>query len=175
LAAALLYAEGRYHEAEPEYLRALGEWENSGRGETAEVAAVLGGLAALYVTGGRYREAGRTLERAIAIVTSSKDAVSTDWIKLLSIRAELDVRRREWREAEADLRAAISAADRDTRLDPASLKTLLDDYAHVLRKIRRGSEARLIEARAAALHTGESSNRIVDISELLAKTKTQKK
>ena len=175
LAATLLCAEGRYHEAEPEYLRALGEWENSGRGETVEVAAVLGGLAALYVTDGRYREAGRTLERAFAIVTSSKDAVATDWIKLFSTRAVLHVRQSEWREAEADLGAAVSVADRDTRLDAALLKSLLANYAYVLHKNHHRREARSIEARAAALHTGELANGVVDISELLAKTKTNKK
>jgi len=36
----------------------------------------------------------------------------------------------EWREAEADLGSAISTADRDTRMDPALLKSLLADYAH---------------------------------------------
>ena len=175
LAATLLYTEGRYHEAEAEYLKALGAWEESGRGETTDVAAVLGGLAVLYVADGRYGEARRTLDRAIAILTSAKGAVATDWIKLFSTRAELHVRQGEWREAEADLAAAISAADRDTRLDPAVLKPLLGRYAHVLRKNHRGREARSIEARAAALQTGELTNGVVDISELLAKPRTDKK
>ena len=71
--------------------------------------------------------------------------------------------------------AAISAADRDTRLDPAVLKSLLGRYAHVLRKNHRGREARSIEARAAALQTGELTNGVVDISELLAKPRTDKR
>src|SRR5262249_44995013 len=103
LAATLLHTEGRYQEAEAEYLKALGEWEKSEPGGTTEVAAVLGGLGALYVADGRYREAGRTLDRAMSIVTFAKDAVATDWMKLLSTRAELHVRQREWRKAEADL------------------------------------------------------------------------
>jgi tetratricopeptide (TPR) repeat protein len=175
VAAALLYVEGRYNEAEAEYLKALGAWEESGEGETTDVACVLDGLAVVYVVEGRYREAGRTLDRGIAILTSAKGAVATDWIKLLSSRAELHVRQGEWREAEADLATAISAADRDTRLDPALLKSLLGDYAHVLRKNHRRKEARSIEARAAALHTGELANGVVDISELLAKPRTDKK
>jgi tetratricopeptide (TPR) repeat protein len=175
LAATLLYTEGRYHKAEAEYLKALGAWEEAGRGETTDVAAALGSLAVVYVADGRYREAGRTLDRAIAILTSAKDAVPTDRIKLFSSRAELHVRQGEWREAEADLAAAISAADRDTRLDPALLKSLLASYAHVLRKIHRRKEARSIEARAAALHTGKLTDRVVDITELLAKPRTDKK
>ena len=175
LAAALLYAEGRYNEAEAEYLKALGAWEEAGLGETTDVAAVLDGLATLYIADGRYREAGRTLDRALAIVTSAKDTVPMDRIKLFSSRAELHVRQGEWREAEADLGSAISTADRDTRLDPAVLKSLLANYAHVLRKNHRGREARTIEARAAALKTHELTNGVVDVSELLAKPKVSKR
>lgn len=174
LAAALLYSEARYREAEAEYVIALGAWGESGRGETTDVAALLDSLAALYIADGRYSEAGRALDRVIAIVTSAKDAVATDWIKFFSTRAELRVRQGKWQQAEADLGAAVSAADRDTRLDPALLKSLLANYAYVLRKNHCGREARSIEARATALPTG-LSNRIVDISELLAKTGKGKK
>jgi tetratricopeptide (TPR) repeat protein len=175
LAAALLYAEGRYKESEVEYLKALGAWEEAGRGETTDVAAVLDGLATLYIADGRYREAGRTLDRALAILDSAKDAVPMDRIKLFRARAELHVRQGEWREAEADLGSAISTADRDTRMDPALLKSLLANYAHVLRKNHRGREARTIEARAAALKTPELANGVVDLSELLAKSRTDKR
>jgi tetratricopeptide (TPR) repeat protein len=175
LAAALLYTEGRYREGEAEYLKSLDAWEESGRGKTTDMAAVLGGLAALYIADARYREAGRTLDRATAILTSAKGVVATDWIKLLSTRAALHVRQREWREAEADLGAAISAADRDTRLGPAVLKPLLANYAYVLRKNHREWEARPIEVRAAALQARDLTTGVVDISELLAKSRNRLK
>jgi hypothetical protein len=175
LNAELLYTETRYHEGEAEYLKALDAWAESGRGETMDVAAVLIGLAELYGADRRYRDANKTLDRAGAILTSAKDAVATDWIKLLTTRAELHVRQGNWREAEADLHGAISAADRETRLGAALLKRLLGNYAYVLRKNHRGREARSIEARAAALQTPESPNAVVDISELLPKTRTGKK
>jgi tetratricopeptide (TPR) repeat protein len=175
LGAVLLYAEGRYHEAEAKYLKSLEAWEESGRGQTPDAAAVLDGLAAVYVADARYREAGRTLDRAIAILTSAKDTVATDWIKLFSTRAELHVRQRQWREAEADLGAAISAADNGRKMDPALVESLLAKYAYVLRKNHRRGEARSIEARAAALQTHGSTNGVVDISELLAKIRANKK
>ena len=175
LAATLLYTAGRYHEAEAEYLKALCVWEESGYGETTDVAAVLNSLAVLYVADVRYGEARRTLDRAIAILTSAKGTVAMDWIRLFSTRAELHGWQGEWREAEADLAAAISAADRVTRLDPAVLKSMLGRYAHVLRKNHRGREARSIEARADALQTSELTNGVVDISELLAKPRTDKR
>jgi tetratricopeptide (TPR) repeat protein len=175
LAAALLYAEGRYHEAEAESLKALGAWEEAGRGETTDVAAILDGLATLYIANGRYHEAGRTLDRALAILDTAKDAVPTDRIKLFRARAELHARQGEWRAAEADLGSAISTADRDTRMDPAVLKSLLADYAHVLRKSHRGREARTIEARAAALQTHGLTDGVVDASELFAKPRVSKR
>jgi tetratricopeptide (TPR) repeat protein len=174
LAGALLCAEGRYNEAEAEYFKAIGAWEHAGRGETTDVAAVLDGLATLYATDGRYREAGRILDRALAIVTSAKDAVPMDRIKLFRARAALHVRQGEWRQAEADLGSAVSMADRDTRLDPAVLKSLLAEYAHVLRKNHRGREARTIEARAAAQTHGLTDG-VVDASELFPKPKVSRK
>ena len=171
LEGALLYTEGRYHEGEAEYLKSLDAWEESGRGKTTDMTAVLASLAALHVADGRYHEASRTLDRASAILTSAKDAVATDWIKLLSTRAALHIQQREWREAEADLRAAVSAADGDTRLGPAVLKSLLANYAYVPRKNHRGREARPIEVRAAALQARDLTTGVVDISELLAKSR----
>jgi hypothetical protein len=71
-----------------------------------------------------------------------------DRTKFLTSRGALHAWQGEWREAEADLGSVISTADRDTRLDPAVLKSLLANYAHTLRKNHRGREARAIEARA---------------------------
>jgi tetratricopeptide (TPR) repeat protein len=88
LAASLLYAEGRYKEGEAEYLKALAAWEESGRGETTDVAGVLGGLGTLYIADARYLEAGRALDRALAILDSVKDAVPTDRIKLFRARGD---------------------------------------------------------------------------------------
>ena len=55
-----MQAEGRYKEAEPEYLSAVAAWQESGRGETADASAVLNGLGALYILDGDIRKrAGR--------------------------------------------------------------------------------------------------------------------
>jgi tetratricopeptide (TPR) repeat protein len=174
LAATLLCAERRHHQAEAEYRKALGAWEEAGRAGTVDAAATLDALAALYVTEGRYREAERILDRANAIVTSDRAAVATDRIKLLRIRAQLHIRQREWRQAEADLDAAISTAGHDPQFDPVSLKSLLANYAYVLRKDHRGTEARRVEARAASLQTPELTQGVVDISELLRKSTVNK-
>jgi hypothetical protein len=60
-------------------------------------------------------------------------------------------------------------------MDSALVESLLAKYAYVLRKNHRRGEARSIEARAAALQTHGSTNGVVDISELLAKIRANKK
>lgn len=171
ISAALLHAEGRYRDAEPQYLAAVAAWEQAGRGQTAEAAMVLGGLGALYIAAGRYLDAARILDRALAVVASAADAVPTDRIKLLMVRAAVHTRQREWREAEAELRSALSTADHDTRLAPPDLRVLLASYAQALRKNHRKSEARSIESRAAALPANSWTDSVVDTSELAARPK----
>jgi tetratricopeptide (TPR) repeat protein len=175
LAAALLHTEGKYVEAEPEYLAALAAWDEAGAGDTADAVAVLNGLGTLYIDERRFPDAKRTLDRAITIAKSAKDIVPMDRIKLLHARALLHCRQGEWKEAEQDLRAAIEMSVSLARLDPVLLKSLLTNYAAMLRKVHRGKEARSIEARAATLQTDGLTNGIVDVSELLAQPKPGKK
>jgi tetratricopeptide (TPR) repeat protein len=174
--AALLRAEGRYREAEQEYLAAFAVWEECGEGKSVDAAAELDGLGSVYVLEGRYQEAGPVLDRAIAMLIPAKDALPMDRIKLLHARALLHTREGEWRSAEEKLRSAISIADADTRLDPNEVEVMLKNYARVLRKNHQGSEARSIEARAAAtVHVARAKRDIVDISELLVKAKAGKR
>ena len=170
-AAAQLQAEGQYKEAEPEYFKALTATDQAGRGETTEAAILLIGLATVQLIQGRYLDAGRTLDRALAIVHSAKDAIPMDRVSILGIRADLHSRQGKWQEAEEDMRLAISIVDRETRLDPVTLKRLLVNYGYVLRKANRRKEARSIEARAAAIHAPILTNAIVDVTELVSKDK----
>jgi tetratricopeptide (TPR) repeat protein len=169
LAAALLKAEGRNREAELEYLKTLAAWEESGRGETADSASVLSGLGELYIADRRFEDAGRTLDRALAMFAAAADTVPTDRIKTLNCRALLRARLGKWPEAEQDLRSAVAMADREARLDPAEMESLLGNYAYVLRKDRRGKEAQAVEARAAAIRAEAHTDAVVDVSDLLAK------
>ena len=167
--AAQLQAEGRYKEAEPEYLRALAATDEVGRRETPGAATLLVGLATSQLVQDRYLDADRTLDRALAIVNSAQDTIPMDRVKFLGVRAALYARQGKWQAAGEDLRSAISLADRDTRLDPAELKTLLLNYVYVLRKTHRKKEARSVEARAAAIHGPALRNAIVDVTELVSK------
>jgi tetratricopeptide (TPR) repeat protein len=175
MAAALFEREGKRLEAEGEYLAAFRAWEEAGRGETAEAAATLNGLGSLYIELGRLTEAQQALDRSLAIFSSAKDTVPTDHIKLLQVRGVLHAWQGDWRKAEQDFHAALSMSDLEPWVDPIALRPLLIRYAYILRKNHHGREARSIEVRAAALQTGGPATAIVDITELLPKTKPAKK
>jgi tetratricopeptide (TPR) repeat protein len=175
MAAALSEAEGKPSEAEANYLAALQGWQKAGRGETAEAGAVLGGLGSLYLKEHRLSEARQALDRALAIFSSAKDAVSMDRIKLLKVRGVLRAWQGDWQGAEQDLRDALTLVDREPWVAPLALRELLDNYAAVLRKNNHKREARSIEARAAAIRVDRKAAAIVDITELLPKAKPPKK
>ena len=94
-----------------------------------------------------------------------------DRVNILGVRADLHSRQGKWQEAEEDIRSAISIVDRETRLDPDTLRRLLVNYGYILRKANRRKEARSIEARAAAIHAPALTEAIVDVTELVSKGK----
>jgi tetratricopeptide (TPR) repeat protein len=174
-AGALLSAEGRRPEAEGEYLAAIRAWQEAGRGETADVSAILNEHGSLYIHQQRLAEARQALDRAFAILTLAQDAAPLDRIKLLNLRGVLHARQGDWRQAEQDLHDALSMSDREPWVDPVAHRSLLTNYALVLRKNHHRREARSIEARAAATQTDRTTAAIVDFTDLLPKDKPAKK
>jgi tetratricopeptide (TPR) repeat protein len=174
-AAMLLEAEGRRQEAEAEYLASIRAWEEAGRGEFADVGAVLNGLGSLYIHEQRLTEAGQALDRAFAIFSRATDAAPMDRIKLLNVRGVLRARQGDRQAAEHDLHDALSMADREPWVDPVALRSLLTNYALVLRKNHHRREARPIEARAAAIQIDRTRAALVDTTDLIPKTRPTKK
>jgi tetratricopeptide (TPR) repeat protein len=174
-AAALLDAEGRRQESEAEYLASIRAWEEAGLGESVDVGAVLNGLGSLYIHEQRLTEARQALDRAFAIFSRAQDAAPMDRIKLLAVRGWLQAWQGNWQAAEQDFHDALSMADRESWVDPLALRSLLTNYAVVLRKNHHRREARAIEARAAAVQIGRIRTAIVDTTDLLPKTKPAKK
>jgi tetratricopeptide (TPR) repeat protein len=170
LAAAVLQVEGKLKEAECEYLAAIRGWEATGSGDTADVGALLTDLGSLYIKRGQLDQASQALDRARAVLAVARDSAPTDQINLLTMRALLHAKHREWPDAEENLRHAISIADGQERPAGSVLAPLLESYAFVLRKIHRIQEARAFELRASALHD-HAADAVVDISELIAKAK----
>ena len=172
-AAALLQAEGRPVEAEPEYRAAIAAWEEAGRASTSDFASVLNGLADLYTTLRRFTEAARTLDRVFAIYASARDAGPPEQIRALNSRGVLNASQGQWRRAEQDLGSALSLIDHSGSLggfSPTALEPLLSNYAHVLRANHESKQASLVEARIATLPAYT-----VDAGELLAESNRARK
>jgi hypothetical protein len=120
-------------------------------------------------------EAGEALDEALAIFERAPDAVSWDRIKVLKMRGALRARQHQWKEAEEDMANALSVADRELRVEPTVLRSLLIDYAVVLRKNHRRREAQSIETRIAALQPDGLTDKVVDVSEMFAKPRASKR
>jgi tetratricopeptide (TPR) repeat protein len=174
IAATLLHIEGRKAEAEKEYLTTFRAWDEAGRGDSADAAAILCGLASLYMEEQRLDEARRTLDKVSGIYTRAKDVAPMDRIKLLGLRGVLHSLLDEWGLAGDDLRDALSMADREPSVDPLVLRSILNNYSRALRKSHRGRDARSIEARAAALPPDRTTAAVVDLTDLLIRAKGAK-
>jgi len=171
--ASLLQQLGEPRDAEVEYLAALKAWEDSGRGETVETAAVLTSLATLLIEGRRLEEAARAVERAAAILSHAKDAVPMDRSKLLMVGGALHARRREWPDAEMNFRDALTLAEGQPGVDANYVLKLLTSFTEALNKNHHRKEARRVEARATALRVaGPAWDGAVDISDLRGRPKS---
>jgi tetratricopeptide (TPR) repeat protein len=172
----LLQHLGEHREAEVEYRAALKAWEDGGRGETVDAAAVLTSFATLLIEDRRLDEARRSVERAAAILSQAKDAAPMDHSKLLMVRGTLHARQREWPDAEMDFREALAIADGQPAVDAAFILRLLTSFTEALNKNHHRQEGRRIEARAAALRLASPSlDTIVDVSDLRARPRSEKK
>ena len=174
-AANVFHAEGRFTESELEFRSALAEWERAGKPSGAEVASLFAGLASLYLSAERLDDSARVLDRAFAALTTAPNAVPMDRIRLLQVRAALDQRKGDWREAEADLEQAIALTRGEPQDDANLLASMMTDYAQLLRKHHQGREARLVEQLAGTLRSNSSMDNTVDVTELRRKSKSHSK
>jgi tetratricopeptide (TPR) repeat protein len=174
MAAALLEAQGRWPEAEVQYAAAIQALNEAGRGGAVDAGTLLVAMGGLYIKEQRMSVARQALNEALAIFERAPDAVPSDCIDLLHTRGVLCARQGEWGAAVQDLAAALSIADRESRMDPTALRSLLIDYRAVLRKNHRRREARSIETRIAALGRAPEDRELVDVTDLLARPKGHK-
>ena len=103
----------------PRYLSGV---EEAGHGETRSAGAAFVRLGWMYIGEGRFDPARQALDRAFSFFGRSRDAIPADHIKLLSLRGLLYARQRAWEEADQDLSAALSMADRQPSVAPVVLR-----------------------------------------------------
>lgn len=174
MAAALLEAQGRWAEAEVQYTAAIQALKEAGRGGVADAGTLLVGMGGLYIKEQRLSAARQALNEALAIFERAPDTVPSDRMDLLRTRGALCARQGAWGEAAQDLAAALSIADRESRVDPSALRLLLIDYRAVLRKNHQRREARSIETRIVALGRASEDRELVDVTDLLAPSRAQR-
>jgi hypothetical protein len=174
--ASLLQHLGEHREAEFEYLAALKGWQDSGRGETVDAAAVRVSFATLLIEDRRLEEARHLLDRAAAALSQSKETAPMDRSKLLMVRGALHARLRRWPDAEIDFREALVIADGQPAVDAGYILKLLISFTEALNKNHHRQEGRRMEIRSAALRFASPSlDAIVDISDLGARPRSRKK
>jgi tetratricopeptide (TPR) repeat protein len=173
MAASLLYSQRKFPEAVAEYGDALRDMAEAGRGNSADCAALRVSRARALIYERQFDPARQELDRATAILTTATDVVPMDHIALQQTRGRLHARRREWLEAEQDMRAAFELADREGAQSAVTESTLLE-YGMVLRKLHRNAEARTMVARAAGLR-GQGRSVVVDVAELSLSSTARKK
>ncbi|HKE26148.1 MAG TPA: tetratricopeptide repeat protein [Bryobacteraceae bacterium] len=168
-----LYIAGRWAEAEHEYLSALQALSIAGYSNSADAGSVLNALGSLYIEEHRLDEAERVLDHAAAVFGRA-EGVPADRIKLLNAWGVLHARQGKWREAERELHESLSLADSTGWTDLAAQRSLLRNYSQVLRRNNNKHEAQAIEKRLSALQAARTKVPVVDISELLPKTKADR-
>src|SRR5690348_16143556 len=157
--------QGKWKEAESEYLLTYEEWKQLGKAD-ADMATVLNYLGALYITEERLKEASEVLDRGLAILGVAENALPVDRIKLLNLRAVAHARQGEWPQAQEKLRQAIAIAEGAGVSKSLVLRPVLNNYAVALRKNHHRKESRAIESRLSALPRDPVAGAVTDIREL---------
>ncbi len=169
LAATLFVLEQKDGEAEAAFLDGLAAMQQAHRLHSANAAVMMEGLGSLYTRHRRFEEARRELDLASATFHESKETLPVDLILLLNFQAQLHKELAEWHDAENDLLEAMSLARGQPQMDARTVRSLLANYAFVLRHMHRGREARQVEANIAALEHRPSG--VIDVAELLQTSK----
>ncbi len=169
--AALFEAEGRYIDAEQEYVAVLGIREKAGLRNSHVSFEVSNNLGLLYAKQMQFREAWNSFERAQAILAMRPEILEYDRMTLLNNIGLLQYRKRDYTREEMSFRQAIASAERLYPNDRTTLRTMLLNYAILLRKTKQKHEAKAIEARAKTIVADEEKavgRSVVDATELRA-------
>ena len=128
-------------------------------------------LGLLYAKQMQFREAWNSFERARAILAMRPEVLEYDRMTLLNNIGLLQYRQRDYTRAEISFRQAIALAEGLYPNDRTTLRTMLLNYAILLRETKQKHEAKAIEARAKTIVVDEekpAGRNVVDAAELRA-------
>jgi len=144
----------RYVSAELLYRRAMAILQITLGPAHPSVARVLSNLASLRVDTQRYDEAAQLFQRALEISERAGQASSFQVAVILNNIAVCAIERGRFANAEPYLQRAIRIREAALPSEDPGMISLLETYALVLRKTRRASQAKQVEARIAFLSHG---------------------
>jgi tetratricopeptide (TPR) repeat protein len=153
----ILTQENKYEEAEEVYRRALSFRERIYGAPHKSVATSLINLGSLYLKQGKLSEAEVMSRRALTILSGAlennelKDDDLFLFLRAARNLALIDVERKRYIEAEKTYKFMISAIEKFYGLRDSSLIEPLEEYAKLLRVMKRPIEAARIESRVALL------------------------
>ncbi len=143
-------ADGRHLEALPLFERALMIRQAKFGPKHPEIANTLNGLAELYRALGRDSEALPLYERAIEICEIALEPEHPDTAIILNNLSVLYYGQKRFGDAEKYMRRALEIREKVLQSHHPDVASSLDGYAAILRRLGRGEEAEVFEARAAA-------------------------
>ena len=156
---------GRYRQAEERFDMAISIWRSIPQGEKdGNFAANLNNIGMLCFKQGRYADAARWLREVVALF---QDSFPADDQRLASARGNLAAALSHLGlHDEADRLSSQALADFNGKLDqePQLAAELLSIRVVVLRKAKRGREAKAVEARAREFLRKAGAHHRVDVS-----------
>jgi len=148
--ATLYTAQRRYLEAEMLYRRTVAAWGKILGPEHPEVATNLNNLAMLYYAQANYRDAEPLFQRALAIREKALGPEHLDVAISLNNLALVYQAQGKYSDAEPLYKRSLEILERAAGL-PLRVATVLTNYAALLKKTGRGTEAKEMKARAKTI------------------------
>jgi tetratricopeptide (TPR) repeat protein len=165
-------SQRKFAEAERAFERAQSILDRNPRIDSTEAALLLNNLGTLYRAMGRKAQPEAAFRRGLALAEAAAAPDSGVEASLLDNLASLSLARKQYRDAAATFERALRLLDRGAPVPPAAAVQILRDYAKCLRKLGQRDPAKTLEARAAALSSGQPDAAgpvVVDATELARK------
>ena len=116
-----------------------------------EQATALDNLGTIYAAQHRPEKASPLFAEALDVLAASRQPEHPAWIRALKDQSAIDVQNGEYAKAEGELSRALELAERVLPSNHPDTAAVMRSYAQVLRKTRRKSEAKKLEAKAAVI------------------------
>jgi tetratricopeptide (TPR) repeat protein len=142
----LYYLEKRYADAETVYRRSLAIWENLMGADNPELATTLENLAVAYASQDKFSEAAALYRRSLAL--REKLVVSSSSNLAMTLEGQ-------GQDAAAERQFKLALGIAESSGDAESLAKVLGNYAALLHKLKRETEAKRLEDKARALRKPE--------------------